>query len=171
MSQKGESSYNKHDGYGDLEVKEIDLTIARSNATSVNSLEANYSNLQLRASSCSGSKNAEKLGCSRLNDTVDRLREEEDIMMSMKGVQCSEDWYLDLGCSTHMTGRKDWFVKINRAMKNKLKFMGDTTLMIDGISDVLIMRRDGGHSLIKYVFYISGIKCNLLSIGQFLETG
>ena len=104
--------------------------------------EANCSNIQLRDNSCSNSKNAEKLGCIRLNDMVDRLCEEEDTMMSMKGVQYSEEWYLDLGFSTHMTGRKDWFVKINRAMKNKVKFVDDTTLAADGINDVLIMRMD-----------------------------
>ncbi|XP_050895198.1 uncharacterized protein LOC127101799 [Lathyrus oleraceus] len=67
--------------------------------------------------------------------------------------------------------RKDWFIKINRAMKNKVKLANDTILMADGISDVLIMRRDGGNSLIKYILYIQGIKCNLLSIGQLLEKG
>lgn len=68
-------------------------------------------------------------------------------------------------------GRKDWFVKINCAMKNKVKFANDTTLMAEGIGDVLIMKGDDGHSLIKDVFYIPGIKCNLLSIGQLLEKG
>lgn len=56
-------------------------------------------------------------------------------------------------------------------MKNKVKFMDDTTLVANGICDVLIMRRDGGHSLIIYVLYIKGIKCNLLSTDQFLEKG
>lgn len=78
---------------------------------------------------------------------------------------------MDSGCSTHMMGRKDWFVKTNRAMKNKVKFTDDTTLADDGIDDVLIMRRDDGHSLIKYVLYILGIKCNLLSIGQLFDKG
>lgn len=68
-----------------------------------------------------------------------------------------------------MTGRKDWFVKINCAMKNKVKFTNDTILEADGIGDVLIIRRDDGHSLIKYVLYIPGIKCNLRSIGQLLR--
>ena len=68
-----------------------------------------------------------------------------------------------------MTGRKDWFVKINEAMKIKVKFMDDTTLAADGVSDVLIKENDGGHSLIKYVLYIHVIKCNLLCIGQLLE--
>lgn len=50
-----------------------------------------------------------------------------------------------------MTGRKDWFVKSNRAKKNKVKFADDTTLMDDEISDVLIVMRNDGHSLIKDV--------------------
>lgn len=70
-----------------------------------------------------------------MDDTIERLHEEEDVMMSTKGVQCSDEWYLNSGCSTHMTGRNDWFVKINCAMKNKVKFTDDTILMVNGISD------------------------------------
>lgn len=54
-------------------------------------------------------------------------------------------------------------------MKNKVNFADDATLVVDGISIVLIMRRDDGHSLINEVLYIPGIKCNLLSIGQLFE--
>ena len=63
------------------------------------------------------------------------------------------------------------FVKINQATENKVKFMDDTTLATRGISDVLIMKRDGEHFLIKYVFYILEIKCNLLSIDPLLDKG
>lgn len=56
-------------------------------------------------------------------------------------------------------------------MKNKVKFDDDTTLVVDGINDVFIMRRNDGHSLIKDVLYILRIKCNFLSIGQLLEKG
>lgn len=82
-------------------------------------------------------------------------------MMSMTKVQCSEKWYLDSGYSNHMTEKNNWFVKINCAMKNKINFTDDTTLMVDGISDVLIIRRDGGYSLIKHVLYIPGINVTL----------
>lgn len=78
---------------------------------------------------------------------------------------------MDSWCSTHMTGRKDLFVKIKCAMKNKVQFTDDTTLAVDEISVVLIMRRDDVHSLIKEVLYISGIKCDFLSICQFLDKG
>ncbi|XP_050890902.1 LEAF RUST 10 DISEASE-RESISTANCE LOCUS RECEPTOR-LIKE PROTEIN KINASE-like 2.1 [Lathyrus oleraceus] len=70
-----------------------------------------------------------------------------------------------------MTGRKVWFVKINPAMKNKVKFADDTTLKADGINDVLIIRMDDRYSLIKDVLYILGIKYKFLSIGQLLENG
>ena len=106
-----------------------------------------------------------------MNDTIDRLHEEEDAMISMKGVQCSEKWYLYSGYSTHMTVQKDWFVKISRAMNNKVKLAYGITLMANGIGGILITRKDGGHSLIKGVLYILGIKCNLLIIGQLLEKG
>ena len=54
----------------------------------------------------------------------------------------------------HMISRKDLFVKINQATKNRVKFADDTTLADDIVGDVLIMKKDGSHSLIKYVLYI-----------------
>ncbi|XP_058778273.1 uncharacterized protein LOC131652438 [Vicia villosa] len=105
--------------------------------------EENYGSNQLLDSSCSSSKNAAK------------TRSEQNVMVTVRdGVQDSDEWYLDSGCSTHMTGRKDLFVKINQATKNKVKFTDDTTLAADGVSDVFIMKRDSGPSLITYVLYI-----------------
>ncbi|XP_058771127.1 uncharacterized protein LOC131644592 [Vicia villosa] len=100
------------------------------------------------------------------------LSSEQNVMISVRdGTEGKEEWYLDSGCSTHMTGRRDWFVQINQVAKNKVKFTDDSTLMAEGVGDVLIEKKDGGHSMIKDVLYIPGIKCNLLSIGQLLEKG
>ena len=52
------------------------------------------------------------------------------------GIQGSDGWYLDSGCSTHMTGRKVWFVEINHATKNRVKFADDTILAADSVGDV-----------------------------------
>lgn len=68
-----------------------------------------------------------------------------------------------------MTERNDWFVKINQALKNKVKFADDSTPAVEGISDISIRGKNGDHSLIKYVLYIPGIKSNLLSIDQLHE--
>jgi hypothetical protein len=80
-----------------------------------------------------------------------------------------DKWYLDTGCSTHMTGRKDWFVNLTKTQNNNVRFADDSTVAVKGIGDVSIKRKDGKHSLISNVLYILGMKCNLLSIGQFLE--
>lgn len=60
---------------------------------------------------------------------------------------------LILECPTHMTGRKDLFVKINQAMKNKVKIANASTLAAEEIGDVSIKQRNG-HPLIKDVLYI-----------------
>src|SRR4051812_42084549 len=118
------------------------------------------SSCKSRDSSCSSAEKA----------TV--LSSEQNVMILVRdGTQGKEEWYLDSGCSTHMTGRRDWFVQINQVVKNKVKFAEDSTLMAEGVGDVLIEKKDGGHSMIKDVLYIPGIKCNLLSIGQLLEKG
>lgn len=58
-------------------------------------------------------------------------------------MQCSEHQYLDSGCSTHMSRRKDWFVTINCAMKNKVNIADDITIVMERINDVSAERRDG----------------------------
>lgn len=62
-----------------------------------------------------------------------------------------------------MTRRNDWFVKINQALKNKVKFVDDDILVVDGISDVSDKRKNDEYSLINGVLYIPRIKCNLLT--------
>ncbi|XP_050888669.1 uncharacterized protein LOC127093811 [Lathyrus oleraceus] len=121
---------------------------------------SSYSSESLRESNCIVPENSEKMHSDR--NALVTIRD---------GVQGRDEWYLDSGCSTHMTGRKDWFVQINQAAESKVKFTDDTTLSAEGVGDVLIGKRNGGHSRIKDVLYILGIKCNLLSIGQLLERG
>ncbi|XP_050910027.1 uncharacterized protein LOC127123893 [Lathyrus oleraceus] len=155
--QRGESSYKKHGGQGNF----------------IGERKRFYkSKEQCYKCQCFGHFSKE-CNANKKESQVDedKVHEKEDAMMSLKGVQCSEDWYLDSGCSTHMMGRKDWFIKINCTMKNKVKFTDHTTLMDDGVIDVFIMKTDDGNSLIKDVLYISGIKCNLLCIVQLFEKG
>lgn len=56
-------------------------------------------------------------------------------------------------------------------MKNKVKFVDDTTQAAEEIIGVLIEIKGGRHSLIKNVLYIPEINSNLLSIGQLLKKG
>jgi hypothetical protein len=60
-----------------------------------------------------------------------------------------DQWYLDSGCSSHMTGRKDWFISINKSMKSRVKFDNDSALAAEGIGDVPIKRKDGKCSCVE----------------------
>ena len=68
--------------------------------------------------------------------------EEETLMMvtTRDEEKFKDQWYLDSGCSSHMSGRKDWFVNLNPSIKNMVKFANDNTLVAEGIGDVMIMR-------------------------------
>ena len=79
-------------------------------------------------------------------------------------------WYLDTGCSTHMTGKKDWFINLDESKKNTGN-ADDSKLVSQGIGKVMIKRRDGKQSLITDVLYVLGMKSNLISLGQLLEKG
>ncbi|XP_058734019.1 uncharacterized protein LOC131605710 [Vicia villosa] len=122
-------------------------------------VEGECSTCKLQDNNISSFENFTETCRDQLRKDKNQLQAAENIMMSVKeGVQTSEEWYLDFGFSMHMTRRKEWFVKIHQAMKNKVKFADDTTFTADGTGDVLIMKRDGGHSLIKDVLQISRIK-------------
>ncbi|WVY91580.1 hypothetical protein V8G54_037094 [Vigna mungo] len=68
-------------------------------------------------------------------------------------------WYLDSGCSTHMTGRKDWFVKMHEVMQGKIKFADDRSLTVEGSSRVVLRDGDG-----KEKGYVMKMENNCLSI-------
>ncbi|GAU32405.1 hypothetical protein TSUD_220940 [Trifolium subterraneum] len=92
------------------------------------------------------------------------------LMVTTKEDQrCGEEWYLDSGCSTHMTGRRDWFSSFDQSHKNKVKFANDSTLNAEGVGVVCIRSKTGDQAFINDVLYIPGIKCNLLSVGQLIE--
>ncbi|XP_027337337.1 uncharacterized protein LOC113851047 [Abrus precatorius] len=78
-------------------------------------------------------------------------------------------WYLDSGCSIHMTGKKEWFVKMNEVLDGKIKFADDRSLMAEGSARVVVRDTDGREVVIEEVLYVPGLKTNLLSLGQLLQ--
>ena len=78
-------------------------------------------------------------------------------------------WYLDTGCSNHMTGHREWFVNIDDKVKSKIKFADNNSVTAEGIGKVMIQRKDEQHSFINDVLCVPNMKNNLLSLGQLLE--
>ncbi|XP_019455127.1 PREDICTED: uncharacterized protein LOC109356254 [Lupinus angustifolius] len=82
-----------------------------------------------------------------------------------------ESWYLDSGCSNHMTSHKEWLTNFDSSRESKVKFADDSTLKVEGAGDVVIIRNNGSKALIFDVLFVPGMKYNLLSIGQLVQKG
>ncbi|XP_058776221.1 uncharacterized protein LOC131650531 [Vicia villosa] len=106
------------------------------------------------------------------SDTKFAKHEEEETMLvvtTRDEERFKYQWYLDSGCLSHMSGKKDWFVNIKPPMKAMVKFSNDNTLAAEGIGDVMIIGTDGKRSIISNGLYILVMKSNLLSIGQLVK--
>ncbi|KAK2374267.1 putative mitochondrial protein [Trifolium repens] len=90
--------------------------------------------------------------------------EEEQICTQRRPEQHS--WYLDSGCSRHMTGDKHMFQTLTLKVGGTVGFGGNQKGKITGTGTV------GNSSLsIKDVWLVDGLKHNLLSISQFCDSG
>ncbi|XP_019433850.1 PREDICTED: uncharacterized protein LOC109340583 [Lupinus angustifolius] len=93
------------------------------------------------------------------------------LMVTNSSDHNDESWYLDSGCSNHMTSHKEWLTDFNPSRKSKVRFADDSTLKVEGTGDVVVVRKNGSNALITDVLFIPGLKCNLLSIGQLVQKG
>uniref|UniRef100_A0A251UJX2 Putative ribonuclease H-like domain-containing protein n=1 Tax=Helianthus annuus TaxID=4232 RepID=A0A251UJX2_HELAN len=79
-------------------------------------------------------------------------------------------WYLDSGCSNHMTGNKNLFITLNESERREVRTGDNKKLEVLGCGDVLIKVK-GVEKKVPNVFYVEGLKHNLLSVGQLVKKG
>ena len=75
-------------------------------------------------------------------------------------------WYMDSGCSKHMTGRKELLTNFRDRYYGKVKFGNNHYAPIMGYGEIVQK-----NIIIKKVAYVEGLGHNLLSIGQFCDKG
>jgi len=85
----------------------------------------------------------------------------------MKG----EEWYLDSGCSNHMTAHREWLTNFDASKKTSIKLADNKKLASEGNGNIVMRSNFGGKLIIEDVFYVPDMKCNLISIGQLVEKG
>ncbi|KAG6487750.1 hypothetical protein ZIOFF_056351 [Zingiber officinale] len=83
----------------------------------------------------------------------------------------NEVWFLDSGCSNHVTGNKEHFVEIDNSYNSLLELGDSKKLKIEGKGVVAIKAANGEEKQINDVVYSPGITQNLLSIGQMMKKG
>jgi len=97
---------------------------------------------------------------------------EQDLLMVT--TNCDEDgscWYLDTGCSNHVTENRVWLIDLDLSVKSGVRFADNSTILAEGFGKVLIMINDGKKTFMLDVLYVLSMKNNLLSLGQLLKKG
>lgn len=103
------------------------------------------------------------------------LEEEEEELLLMalielKQVKREEVWFLDSGCSNHMTGNKEWFVSLEHDLNRTVKLGNDMRMAVVAKGSMRV-QVNGLTQVISDVYYVHELKNNLLSIGQLQEKG
>nr|KYP72576.1 Retrovirus-related Pol polyprotein from transposon TNT 1-94 [Cajanus cajan] len=83
----------------------------------------------------------------------------------------AEIWYVDTGCSNHMSGSKSSFSYLNENFHSTVSFGDCSTMKVMGKGDIKIKTKNGFVETISNVFYVPDLKSNLLSAGQLQEKG
>nr|GEW63764.1 integrase, catalytic region, zinc finger, CCHC-type, peptidase aspartic, catalytic [Tanacetum cinerariifolium] len=74
-------------------------------------------------------------------------------------------WYLDSGCSKHMTGDRSQLTHFVNKFLGTIKFSNDHMEKIMGYGDYNI-----GNVTISVVYFVEGLRHNLFSVGQFCDS-
>ncbi|GKF91881.1 hypothetical protein Tco_0275582, partial [Tanacetum coccineum] len=75
-------------------------------------------------------------------------------------------WYLDFGCSRHMTGDRARLINFVEKFIGTVRFGNDEYAAIVGYGDYKL-----GDTIISRVYYVEGLKHNLFSVEQFCDGG
>ena len=76
-----------------------------------------------------------------------------------------QKWYLDSGCSRHMTGNKRWLSKLEKKNGGNVTFGDNKTGKNRGIGEISI----DDDVLVKNILFVDGIHHNLISVSQLCD--
>ena len=101
------------------------------------------------------------------NESQPNTSEENTILITCNVAQESskEVWFLDSGCSNHMSGSKEIFSVIDESVKSEVKLGNDHQISVMGKGSISIRSKKGEEKEIPDVYYVSGLQHNLISIG------
>eukprot|EP00253_Pinus_taeda_P035295 PITA_35295 len=106
------------------------------------------------------------------NVTRENISQDNVLLACNMAETNSEDiWFLDSGCSNHMTGNIALFSALDQNVKSEVTLGTDSKISVMGKGEVKVFTKKGEKKTIADVYYVPGMKCNLLSIGQLVQKG
>lgn len=89
--------------------------------------------------------------------------EEEEVEKSV--------WFVDSGCSNHMSGTKSLFRDLDETQKRKISLGDNKKIQVEGRGTVAMKINSGKIKLINNVLFSPDLAHNLLSVGQLMKNG
>ncbi|KAH9707133.1 hypothetical protein KPL70_012460 [Citrus sinensis] len=80
-------------------------------------------------------------------------------------------WYLDSGCSNHMTGERDIFISLDQSFNSQVKLGDGKMQKVVGKGTIAVHTKGGNKKLISDVLYVPNLTQNLLSVEQLIQKG
>ncbi|XP_048324615.2 uncharacterized protein LOC125420972 [Ziziphus jujuba] len=90
--------------------------------------------------------------------------------VDVKEASKEELWFLDVGCSNHMYGKKEFFSRFDESFSISVKLGDNSSMAVIGKGNIQMIV-NGIVQVITNIFYVPGLKNNLLSVGQLQEKG
>jgi hypothetical protein len=92
----------------------------------------------------------------------------EECTVALQDKKKKHGWYVDSGCSKHMTGDKDKFITLRKEKNGSISFKNDNSSKIIGEGTVLIGNKNENE---QNVLLVEDMKHNLLSVIQMCDQG
>ncbi|KAI5313515.1 hypothetical protein L3X38_042691 [Prunus dulcis] len=116
---------------------------------------------------CNGNKNAHKVNYANQVEETGTLFY---MCNAATDVKKNHSWYINSGCSNHMTGNEGLLVDIQRNLNSKVKMGTGEVVPVAG-KGTLVIKTKLGKKHIQEVMLVPGLEENLLSVGQMMEHG
>ncbi|KAK1431533.1 hypothetical protein QVD17_07993 [Tagetes erecta] len=94
-----------------------------------------------------------------------------DEQLTLMNYKTNHLWFVDSGCSNHMTGARDSFVSLDETFKLEVRLGDKKKLAVEGKGTVKIRTGNTGFKLLDQVYYAPKLEYNLLSVGQLMRKG
>jgi hypothetical protein len=92
----------------------------------------------------------------------------EECSISLQAQSRRSDWYVDSGCSKHMTGDKNIFITLKKERDGSVSFGNDNSTKIIGKGTVKLGSKD---AKAENVLLVENMKHNMLSVSQMCDQG
>jgi hypothetical protein len=102
------------------------------------------------------------------NFKVWKKKEDDKCGLVLSAQRQKNPWYIDSGCSKHMTGDKSKFLTLSENKSGNVTFGNDAPGKIKGKGMVSLCNGKGKD---QYVLFVDGLKHNLHSVSQVCDQG